>query len=101
MTHIKSPSKNALITEDFTGIKELFSILTHVKDSIMQTKANVWVDSWMLNMFDGQSQRADIPAHARIGQNGFQQKKKKTGRGSLLNRPSGLPRTPLSSRGLN
>ena len=45
-------------------------------------------------MLDCQRQRVDIPAHARIAHNGLPKKKKKTGRGSLLNRPSCPPPHP-------
>ena len=45
------------------------------------------------DMLDGPHQRVDIPAYARTAHKGLLQK---TGRGSLLNRPSWPPNDPIS-----
>ena len=49
-----------------------------------------WATPWSVEeMLDGQHQRVDIPAHARTAHKG--PPVEKTGRGSLLNRPSCIP----------
>ena len=53
-----------------------------------------WATPWSAEeMLDGKHQRADVFAHARTADNGLLQKK--TGRGSLLNRPSCSPDEPI------
>ena len=61
-----------------------------------------WIVGCWTCLMDKAKERTFLPMPELVKMaSSKKQKKKKTGRGSLLIRPSGLPRTPLSSRGLN
>ena len=68
---------------------------------IFQDTIDGWAAPWSVEeMLDGQRQRVEIPAHARTAHQGLPQKK--TGRGSLLYRPSCPLNDPVSQKtGLN